>query len=147
MLFVMYGPCMYLSSRFRASYPSKRGLGINLNRGTILIPLVIAYLLRPWNTQGLPLATVLRGASIVLVPSVTCDWRITPLRGHPCSQTRRPWVLHVGCLCVDTTLDRIRPLSQPQTTISAVHMYAHDNLRLGVGPPSEHQCSIAQARP
>ena len=96
-------------------------LVLYLVTGTILIPLVIAYLPRPWNTHRLPLVTVIRGALVVLVPSVTCGRGITPLRGHPCSQTLRSWALNSGCLCVDTTLDRIRPLSQPQTTTSAMH--------------------------
>jgi hypothetical protein len=93
---------------------------IRMDPGAILISFVIAYLLRLWNAHRIPLATVIRGASIVLVPSVTCGRGITPLRGHPCSHC---WVLNLGCLCVDTTLDRIRPLSQPQTTILAMHMY------------------------
>ena len=64
------------------------GIGVP-GPSAILISLVIAYLSRPWNTHGLPLVTVIRGASVVLVPSVTCDRGITPLRGHPCSHTLR----------------------------------------------------------
>lgn len=58
---------------------------------------------------------------MVLVPSVTCDRGITTLR-PPLLPYPQAWVLHTGCLCVDTTLDRIRPLSQPQTTTSTMHM-------------------------
>jgi len=116
-LFVLFGWYLVYGNWFYLYY-GKIGI-VPIRTGAILIPIVIAYLLRPRNTRGIPLATVIRGASVVLVPSVTCGRGITPLRGHPCSHC---WVLNVGCLCVDTTLDRIRPLSQPQTTTSAMHM-------------------------